>query len=163
MPFFYICGYKMTAVTGDLEQMIESAVVAAGVDYVGYELIHSGKNSILRVYVDEVNGIDINTIEKVSRQISAVLNVERPGNIDYHLEVSSPGLDRPLFRINDYRRFIGSSIKLRLKMPKENNRRHYRGELMSVENQQITIVVESGEKVTVHFDEIEKANLVPEF
>lgn len=153
----------MTTVQNDLEKIIKSAVTAIGFDYVGCELVQSGKSTTLRVYVDEINGIDIDGITKVSRQISAVLDVEEPFSGRYNLEVSSPGLDRPLFRLEDYRRFVGKSVKLRLRIPREGDRRNYTGELVSVEDQQITLAMESGEKVTVNFDEIEKANLIPEF
>ena len=153
----------MTTVKGELERIIESAVSALGIDFVGCELIQSGKSTVLRVYVDEINGIDIDAIEKVSRQISAVLDVEEPFSGRYTLEVSSPGLDRPLFRLDDYRRFVGKSVKLRLRIPREGDRRNYTGALESVEDQQITLVTESGEKLTVNFEEIDKANLIPEF
>lgn len=156
-------GPGMTVVKDDLEKLIESAVMAIGFDYVGSELIQSGKSTTLRVYVDEINGIDIDGITKVSRQISAVLDVEEPFSSHYTLEVSSPGLDRPLFRLEDYDQFIGKSVKLRLRIPKEGNRRNYTGELVSVEDQQITLAMESGERITVNFEEIDKANLVPEF
>ena len=153
----------MTAIKGELEHIIESAVNALGVDFVGCELAQSGKSTLLRVYVDEINGIDIDMIEKASRQISAVLDVEEPFSGRYVLEVSSPGLERPLFRLDDYRRFMGRSIKLRLRIPKEDDRRHYTGKLISVEHQRITMAMECGEKITMDFEEIDKANLVPEF
>lgn len=153
----------MTAVKDNLQRIIESAVTALGFDFVGCELIQSGRSATLRVYVDEVHGIDIDAITKISRQISAVLDVEEPLSGRYTLEVSSPGLDRPLFQLDDYRRFIGRSVKLRLRIPREGDRRNYTAELVSVEDQQITLAMESGERIAINFDEIEKANLVPEF
>ena len=153
----------MADLKDQLEDIIEPAVAALGFDYVGIELLPSGNSMLLRVYVDEISGIDLAGIEKVSRQVAAVLDVEEPIASHYTLEVSSPGLDRPLFRIGDYQRFIGQQIKLRLRLPKQGDRRNYKGELASVEDQQIVLTMESGEQITIGFDEIEKANLVPEF
>lgn len=152
----------MTAVKDKLENIIEPAVTALGYELVGCELIQSGNSTTLRVYVDDENGIGIDAITKVSRQISAVLDVEEPIVSRYTLEVSSPGMDRPLFRLDDYPQFVGQTVKLRLRIPKEGDRRNYMGELMFVEDQQIALRMESGDSITMNFDEIEKANLVPE-
>ncbi|MCB1827893.1 MAG: ribosome maturation factor RimP [Coxiellaceae bacterium] len=153
----------VTAVKDKLERIIEPAVSALGFELVGFELIQSGNSNTLRVYVDGENGIDIDAITQVSRQISAVMDVEEPITSRYILEVSSPGLDRPLYRLKDYQRFVGRSVKLRLRIPKEGDRRNYAGELVSVEDEQITLRMESGETITVTIGEIDKANLVPEF
>lgn len=146
-----------------LDTIIESAVAALGYEFVGYRLVQSGNSTVLRVYVDDQNGISIDAIEKVSRQISAVLDVEEPITGRYMLEVSSPGLDRPLFRLHDYERFVGKQVKIRLRFPHESGQRNFVGDLSSVEGQKITLLLESGDQMVVNFDEIDKANLVPEF
>jgi len=156
----------METIKHDLDRIIESAVAALGFDFVGCQVVQSGGSAILRVYVDTLdgNGIDIASIEKVSRQISAVLDVEEPLSGHYTLEVSSPGLDRQLFRVNDYHQFIGRSIKLGLRIPKEgDNRRFYTGRLVSVNGQKIVLAIDSGQNITFDFEEIHKANLVPEY
>ncbi len=154
----------MAPIKHDLNCIIESAVAALGFDFVGCDLVQSGGSTVLRVYVDTVNGIDIASIEKVSRQISAVLDVEEPLSNHYTLEVSSPGLDRRLFRLNDYHQFIGRSVSLALRVPKEgDNRRFYTGKLVSVDGQKIVLVMDSSENITFDFEEIHKANLVPEY
>lgn len=164
VPCFYIQGdVKMALMKNRLEELIESAVTALGIDFVGCELVQSGRSTVLRVYVDEINGIDIAAIEKVSRQVSAVLDVEEPLSGHYTLEVSSPGLDRPLFKLEDYERFIGRDLKIRLRIRSEGGRRNFTGKLLRVDGHQITLGMETGEPLAINYDEIEKANLVPEF
>lgn len=146
-----------------LNSIIEPAVTALGYEFVGYQLVQSGNSAVLRVYVDDENGISIDAIEKVSRQISAVLDVEEPIMGRYTLEVSSPGLDRPLFRLEDYQRFVGKPVKIRLRMPHEEGQRNFVGDLASVEGEKVTLVLASGDQIVVDFNEIDKGNLVPEF
>ena len=106
----------------------------------------------------------IDAITKISRQISAVLDVEDPISGRYDLEVSSPGLDRPLYQLAHYQRFVDEKIKLRLRVPKgDDNRRNYTGHLQSVQDGKIVLTLDDESQVTFDFDEIEKGNLVPEF
>jgi len=153
----------MTITKQKLDDVIEPAVAALGYEFVGHQLIQSGHSTILRVYVDAENGISIDAIEQASRQISAVLDVEEPIIGRYTLEVSSPGLDRPLFRIDDYRRFVGKTVKIRLHVANEHGQRNFVGSLASVADHKVTLTLESGDQIVVNFDEIDKGNLVPEF
>jgi len=155
----------MATAKRELQEIIEPAVTALGYELVGCEVLQDGKRCVLRVYVDAENGITIGDISKVSRQISAVLEVEDPMKSSrYALEVSSPGLDRPLYQLEHYRRFVGSMVKLRLRVPKgEDHRRNYSGLLVGVEDRQITLKMDDDEQISLDFDEIEKANLIPEF
>lgn len=153
----------MASIKSDLEKTIESAVRAMGVDYVGSEMAQQGRSTVLRVYVEEIDGIGIDMIAKVSRQISAVLDVEDMMPDRYRLEVSSPGLDRLLFRTDDYKRFVGRMVKIRLRVPREGDRRHYTACIQSVDDPVITLEVDAGELLQLTIEDIEKANLVPEF
>jgi len=153
----------MTVIKGQLGSILRSVVLMFGCEFVGSELLQLGSQTVLRVYIDSESGVNINLLEQVSRQLTATLNVEKllPGH--YTLEVSSPGLDRPLFKIEDYYRFIGRLVKLRLCSPREGGRRNYTGVLMAADIEQITLQIDQNELVVLSFKDIEKANLVPEF
>jgi len=154
----------MATVKRELQEIIEPAVTALGYELVGCEVSQDGKRCVLRVYVDAENGITIDAITQISRQISAVLDVEDPMGSRYALEVSSPGLDRPLFQLEHYHRVVGKKVKLRLRAPRgDDHRRNYSGLLMGIEDQQITLKMDDGESISLDFGEIEKANLVPEY
>lgn len=144
-----------------LNEIIQPAVVALGYEFVGCECLSQGHGTLLRVYVDSKDGIGLDEIAKVSRQISAVLDVADPISGHYNLEVSSPGLNRPLFSKADYERFVGQQIKLRLRTPKDGQR-NFKGVLIEVIDQQIKLKTDDGETVEFALPEIEKANLVPE-
>ena len=129
-----------------------------GIDYGA-----SGKCSILRVYIDSHNGVGINDCELVSRQVGAILDVEDPISGQYNLEVSSPGIERPLFTLAHYRRFLGNEIKLKLYRP-IGGRRKFKGSIGSISETENTIelVTELG-PVTMDLNLIEKANLIAHF
>jgi len=154
----------MVTAKRELQEVIAPAVTALGYELVGCEVTQEGDRNVLRVYVEGEQGTSIDAITKISRQISAVLDVEDPISGRYDLEVSSPGLDRPLYQLAHYQRFVGEKIKLRLRAPKgDNNRRNYTGHLQSVHDGKIVLMLDDESQVTFDFDEIEKGNLVPEF
>jgi ribosome maturation factor RimP len=152
----------MGRITAKVTDLVESVVSPMGYELVGVEYIPQGKHSVLRVFIDSEQGIVLEDCEQVSRQLSSVLDVEDPIKGQYLLEISSPGLDRPLFKLADYQRFNGQQVKLRLHEMQEG-RRKLKGRLEKVDGDEITLSLEDGEQMTVHFDNIEKANLVPEF
>ncbi len=144
-----------------VQNLIEPVVSGLGYECVGIEYVAQGKNSVLRIYIDKPHGIGVTDCEKVSRQVSAVLDVEDPLPGQYALEVSSPGLDRPLFMPEHFEKNIGSKAQLRLDAYKDG-RKKFTGELKSVADGVVTIEVD-GEEFDITFDEIEQARLVPEF
>ena len=144
-----------------LESMIRSALEAVGYELVGCELSRQARHSLLRVYVDQAAGITADDCAKASRQIASVLDVEDPIQGEYILEVSSPGLDRPLYTQQDYQRFVGRTIKLRLRVPVENQR-NFVGTLSELNAEgRVILETEQGPKELI-FTNIDKANLVPE-
>lgn len=144
-----------------LQALIEPTITGLDCELVGCEILGRGGENLLRIYVDSEAGVTLETCERVSRQVSAVLDVEDPIRGRYVLEVSSPGSDRPLFKLAHYQRFIGRKIKLRLRIA-EQEQRNFKGELSAVEGEQI--VLKTDEKTCrFAFANIEKANLVPEF
>ncbi|MER0301911.1 ribosome maturation factor RimP [Vibrio vulnificus] len=151
----------MTGLERQLTEMLESAVVASGYELVGLEFIRAGEHSTLRIYIDHENGITVEDCAEVSHQVSAVLDVEDPISVAYSLEVSSPGLDRPLFKPAHYEQFIGQEVNVVLKMAVAN-RRKWKGEIHSVDGEAITLTVD-GQQGEFALSNISKANLIPKF
>jgi ribosome maturation factor RimP len=144
-----------------LNELLTPAVAAAGCELLGIEYIAQGRHSLLRVYIDKPEGITVEDCERVSHQISGVLDVEDPIQGAYSLEVSSPGLDRPLFTPQHYLRFCGSLVQLRLNQP-VNGRRKVKGRLLRVNDDEVVLDME-GEELTLSFASIDKGNLVVEW
>ncbi len=142
--------------------MIE--VLEAPVQALGYELVdleaHTGRNGLLRVYIDNEAGIGLDDCELVSRQISAVLDVEDPMPGRFALEVSSPGLDRPLRTVEHFRRYCDHIVKIKLDSAYDGHR-NFKGRLVSVEDRQIVIEVEN-ETIRLALADIASAQLVAE-
>ncbi|MCH9746018.1 MAG: ribosome maturation factor RimP [Proteobacteria bacterium] len=153
----------MAKITEKITNLIDPVVKDMGYELVGVEYVASGKHSILRIFIDTEHGIGIEDCEKVSHQLSAVFDVEDPIAGQYNLEVSSPGIERPLFHIGHYQRFLGNDISLRLVRPIEGQRK-FKGVIGSVSevNNTIELVTELG-PVMLDIDMIEKANLVANF
>lgn len=180
----------MSAKIRRLEEIIKPVVEGLGYECWGIEFVSQGKHSMLRVFIekdpvkgsaqedssDELaasgdedkakqvereSGIELTDCETVSRQLSGVLDVEDPISNDYTLEVSSPGLDRPLYELSHYERFKGHQVTLRLRMPFEG-RRKFAGLLAGVEGNDVVLQVEQ-EEYLFPLEGIEKANVVPQF
>jgi ribosome maturation factor RimP len=161
----------------DVEQVrgvAERVAGSRGLEVVEIELRGGGKARMLRVFIDKPGGVTHEDCAEFSRELGTILDVEDivTGN-SYLLEVSSPGLDRKLFRPADFERFTGSRIKLTTRNPLNGNR-HFEGKLERFENGRLTIDVSSGRKkarpeemaaqeLEVDLANVEKANLVPEF
>jgi len=144
----------------NLQGLIEPVIVSMGYELLGLDYIPGKYSATLRLYIDNNAGITLDDCSLVSHQVSGLLDVEEPLTGKYTLEVSSPGLDRPLFKLAHYETFLGRSVKLRLRVPL-NNRRKFSGVIKAVEGNDITLVTEL-EELKLNFDSIEKANLIPE-
>ena len=143
-------------------EMLETAVRSLGYELVGVEYRGGGKGGgLLRVYIDSEQGITVDDCQKVSYQVSGVLDVNDPIPGHYTLEVSSPGMDRPLFRPEDYRRFAGSLVKLRLAYPVDG-RRKFTGRLRGLDDGNVLLELE-GAQVSLPLEQVEQARLVPEY
>ena len=136
-------------------------VEALGYECWGLEFLSQGRHSLLRVYIDRPEGILIEDCEKVSRQVSGVLDVEDPISGEYTLEVSSPGMDRPLFTLEQFARYVGEQVKIKLRVPFER-RRNFQGVLRGVEEQDVVVLVDDHEYL-LPIDSIDKANIIPRF
>ncbi|MDG2353891.1 MAG: ribosome maturation factor RimP [Gammaproteobacteria bacterium] len=153
----------MAKIADKIQVLINPVINDMGYELVGIEYVASGKHSTLRIYIDSDNGIGVDDCETVSRQVSAILDVEDPITNQYNLEVSSPGVERPLFHIGHYQRFLGHDIKLRLVRP-INGQRKFVGAIGSVSetDNSVELVTELG-PVMLDIELIEKANLVANF
>lgn len=145
----------------NLRDLLEPAITALGCELVGVEYHPSGKHSLLRVYIDRPEGVTVDDCSAVSYQVSGLLDVEDPIPGHYTLEVSSPGLDRPLFQARDFERFAGQQIKLRTRFPIEGQR-NFRGLLRGLHEQQVVIEEQDGKRVSLPLEQVEHARLVPE-
>jgi ribosome maturation factor RimP len=146
-----------------LEELIRPVVEGLGFEFWGMEYLAKGKDSVLRIFIDTdaEKGIDVEDCAQVSRQVSAILDVEDPISGEYNLEVSSPGMDRPLYELSQYQRFIGSVVALRLRVPFDG-RRKFKGQLTGVEGDEVVLLVDN-EEYLLPIELIEKANIVPQF
>ncbi|MDP6967827.1 MAG: ribosome maturation factor RimP [Gammaproteobacteria bacterium] len=151
----------MATAAAQLETLIQPAVEACGCEFWGLEYLSQGRFSTLRVYIDHPQGVDVDMCADVSRQVSAILDVEDPIAGEYNLEVSSPGLDRPLFTLEQYQLNIGQNISLRLRLAFEG-RRKFTGLLRGVEAEDVVLLVDD-EEFLLPVSSIEKANVVPRF
>ena len=146
-----------------LEELIRPVVEGLGFEFWGLEYISQGKDSVLRVFIetDAEKGIDVEDCASVSRHVSAIMDVEDPISGESHLEVSSRGLDRPLFELSQYQRFLGSVVSLRLRVPFDG-RRKFKGQLTGIEGDEVVLLVDN-EEYLLPIELIEKANIVPQF
>lgn len=141
-----------------LTEMLRPAVEEVGKELLGIEYISAGNNSVLRLFIDHENGIDVDDCAEVSRQVGAILDVEDPISSEFNLEVSSPGLDRPLFDKSHYEAVIGETIEVKLSIPL-NGRRKFKGKLVAVENDTLIVTVDN-EDYDLVLGNIIKAHLV---
>ena len=140
--------------------MVEPVVSAMGYELWGVEHLSQGRYSLLRIYIDKVEGITLSDCEQVSRQVTGVLDVEDPVQGAYNLEVSSPGLDRPLFSLPQFARYTGSEARVTLSA-KLDGRRKLRGKITGTGEGHVLMQVE-GNELVVAADSIESARLIPE-
>ncbi|WP_206484236.1 ribosome maturation factor RimP [Thalassotalea sp. G2M2-11] len=141
-----------------LTEMLRPAVEEVGKELLGIEFVSAGKHSVLRLFIDHENGINVDDCAEVSRQVGAILDVEDPISTEYSLEVSSPGLDRPLFTIEHYQAVIGETVNIKLSLPL-NGRRKFKGKLNAIENDNLIVTVD-GEEFELVFSNVDKGNLV---
>lgn len=151
----------MSSKLEQLQALLAPVVEALGYECWGLEFISQGRHSLLRVYIDRPEGILIDDCEAVSRQVSGILDVEDPISGEYTLEVSSPGMDRPLFTLDQFARYVGEQVKIKLRTPFER-RRNFQGILRGVEEQDVVVLVDDHEYL-LPVDSIDKANIIPRF
>lgn len=127
-----------------IQAMLEPAIEALGFELWGLEYMSQGRYTTLRLYIDGENGVNVDDCASVSRQVSSIMDVEDPILGEYTLEVSSPGMDRLLFRREHYLQYVGEWIEMRLRVPFEG-RRKFKGTLKDIEGEDVVIQVDDQE------------------
>ena len=140
-------------------KLLEPTVTRLGYELVDLEVRLGGSGGMVRLFIDKPEGIDLEDCEKVSLAVSALLDVEDPVPGNYNLEVSSPGLDRKLTKVEHFQRFAGEIVKVQMRFPIEGRRR-FRGTLVSSDDENIVVEVD-GESFSLPLKTIDTARLVP--
>lgn len=146
---------------------LEKLILSMGCELYGVEVVPQGRQQVLRIYIDSADketkkGVTIDDCSRVSYQVGAMLDVEDTMKDRYLLEVSSPGIDRPLFELKHYQQHVGGQVKMKLHSPIEG-RRQYKGILQRIDGEQIVLIVDgdvSIPELAVPFSAIEKASVV---
>ena len=141
-----------------VQDQLAAIVADEGLELIATEVVGSGPKTVLRLVVDGPDGVNLDQCALVSRQASVLLDVEDPFRHRYTLEVSSPGLDRKLYGNNDYDRYVGRRVKIRM-APSFRDHRLVVGELMGRSNDAIRIFDDSGQEIELPIDEIFEARL----
>ena len=154
--------YRSEGLSSDkLATLLQPLVEDLGYEFVGLERSSNPKNPVLIIYIDSPDGIAVEVCEKVSREVAALLDVEDPIPGQYRLEVSSPGLDRPLFTLAHFGQFTGESAQITLYAP-QDGRRKFKGQILGTDVGQVRID-QDGVEVTLDLGNIAKARLVPDY
>ncbi len=168
LPSYFFENNYLSIKTEQLEALLEPIISSMDYEYVGLDYISQGRHSILRIYIDSAAGVNVDDCAKVSHQVGSVLDVEDPISDEYTLEVSSPGMNRPLFKLSHYEQFIGEEAKFKTFRPQNGEnigtgQRKFRGFITSVDGNNIQFTIEENQIISIAFSEIEKGNLVAKF
>ena len=144
----------------ELRKLLEPTIERQGYELSDLEANLGGKGGVVRIFIDHPDGIDLEDCEKVSLAVSALLDVEDPLPGQYNLEVSSPGLDRKLTKVEHFQRFVGETLKVQTRFPVEGRKR-FRGTLVSSNNENIVVEVD-GTSHSLPLATIDTARLVPD-
>lgn len=150
----------MRQVASKVQRVTAPVIQALGYELVGVEYLVQGGRPILRIYIDKPGGVNVDDCKRVSDQVGALLDVEDLVGFPYHLEVSSPGIERPLFEAKHFAQFTGHQAKIRLKSLFQG-RRKFVGVIQGIQDGEV-VILEGDRKISLPLANIEKANLVPE-
>ncbi len=142
-----------------IESLLAPTIEAMGFELWGLEYLSQGRHTLLRLYIDGENGITVDDCAEVSRQVSGIMDVEDPISGEYTLEVSSPGVDRLLFKPDHYLAYVGEWIEMRLRTPYEG-RRKFKGTLKGLEGEDVVVQIDD-EEFLLPIDSVEKAQVRP--
>ena len=145
----------------NLAELFEPVIESMGYELVGVEYNAAGKYGTLRVYIDREEGVNIDDCAAISHQVSGILDVEEPIKQAYDLEISSPGIDRPLFKLADFERFNGQVAKVKLAVGLDG-RKNFKGRLLGVVDSRLVSIEVDGEQYDLPYADIARANLVGE-
>lgn len=146
-------------ITTSIKELADPVAAEEGVEIVAVELLTGHGQWVLRISIDKEGGVTVGDCAAVSRQVSRLLEVKDPIPSSYVLEVSSPGLDRPLTCEEDYRKFKGEEARLRLRSPIDGQR-NFRGRIGEVEEGYVSLVDNDGNQAKIQIENVQKANLI---
>jgi ribosome maturation factor RimP len=149
---------KIEEIQQKVTELIGPVITDMGIDLIDIELKRMGGKALLRVYIDREEGVTIDDCEQVSREISSVLDVEDPIPYSYVLEVSSPGLDRPLKKPEDFIRFKGNTVRVITREP-IGKQTFFIGSLAKATDSDIVLLLPRDREVTITYDNISGARL----
>ncbi len=152
-------GVDVDSLRTRITALAEKVAAAMGMEVILVELKVGSGRSIVRTFIDQPGGISLGDCERFSRRFSVVLDVEDWIPFSYILEVSSPGLDRPLVKEKDFERFAGKTARVRTRVPLEGQR-NFKGKLLGVFEGRVGLEIGAGRKIEIGVADIEKANLV---
>jgi len=157
--FYWFSGGKSVR---DFSKLFEPVVESMGYELVGVEFLGAGGHGTLRVYIDRDSGVSLDDCAAISHQISGILDVEEPIKQAYDLEISSPGIDRPLFKLADFERFAGKTARIKLAVGLLG-RKNFKGKLQGVSDSKLVAIEVDGEMFDLPYADIAKANLAADF
>jgi ribosome maturation factor RimP len=145
-----------------IRDMARGILEFEGMEYVHLEMKQMGGGAVLRLLIDREGGVTLDDCSRISRRLSAQLDVDDPIAHAYTLEVSSPGLDRPLFSDRDYQRFAGQQVRVRTVSPYDG-RRQFVGRLVGLIDGVVRLVPDGDEEIALPREQIAEARIVPDF
>ena len=145
-----------------INEIIERVAAREGLELVHWEAVGPRNHFVLRIFIDKPGGVTINDCERVSHQVGTLFDVEDLIPNQYTLEVSSPGIERGLYKRADYERFAGSRVKLRTAEP-INGQRNFRGKLLGMSGDTVSLEADGPGRIDIPFEQIAKANIEYEF
>jgi len=149
------------AVSDKLEALLAPLVEDLGYEFVGIEYLSNPKNRLIRLYIDRPEvGIGVDDCERVSHEVSALLDVEDPVSGQYTLEVSSPGIERPLFTGSQFARFVGEDARVTMSVPVEG-RRKFKGRIVRADEERVVLEID-GERHELLVADMQRAALAPD-
>jgi len=143
-------------------KIIERVAAREGLELVHWEKVGPRNNFVLRIYIDKPGGVSHGDCEAVSNQVSTLLDVEDLILNRYVLEVSSPGIERGIYKLSDYERFSGNRIKVRTSEPIDGQR-NFRGKLMGLVGNSVSLDADGRGQIEIPYEQIVKANIEYEF
>ena len=145
-----------------INEIIERVTAREGLELVHWETVGPRNHFVLRIFIDKPGGVTINDCERVSNQVGTLFDVEDLIPNQYTLEVSSPGIERGLYKRADYERFAGSRVRLRTAEP-INGQRNFKGTLLGISGDTVSLEADAAGRIEVPFEQIAKANIEYEF
>ena len=145
-----------------INEIIERVAAREGLELVHWETVGPRNHFVLRIFIDKPGGVTLGDCERVSNQVGTLFDVEDLIPNQYTLEVSSPGIERGLYKPADYERFTGSRVKLRTAQP-INGQRNFKGVLLGISGDIVSLEADAAGRIDIPFEQIAKANIEYEF